>query len=92
MTILEPLLIVPVLVFYYFNEWWLHINAMHRPIKGLGGILMPVYRRHTHQHHQYFTAQHMTYDNTLEWRIVLFPTYVLLIFMLLTLPAAVIVG
>jgi hypothetical protein len=91
-TLWELLFAIPVLVFYNFNEWWLHRNAMHRPIKGLGGILMPVYHRHTHQHHQYFTAQVMTYDTNREWRIVLFPPYALLVFMLLTLPAALMVG
>jgi len=80
----ELLFVIPVLVFYNFNEWWLHRNAMHRPIKGLGGILMPVFHRHTHQHHQYFTARVMTYDSNREWRIVLFPPYALLVFMLLT--------
>jgi hypothetical protein len=53
---------------------------------------MPVYHRHTHQHHQYFTAQVMTYDSNREWRIVLFPPYALIVFMLMTLPAALIVG
>jgi len=91
-TIWELLFAIPVLVFYNFNEWWLHRNAMHRPIKGLGGILMPVFHRHTHQHHQYFTAQVMTYDTNREWRIVLFPPYALLVFMLLTLPPALILG
>ncbi len=91
-TIWELLFVIPVLVFYNFNEWWLHRNAMHRPIKGLGGILMPVYHRHTHQHHQYFTSQVMTYDSNREWRIVLFPPYALLVFMLLTLPAAIVLG
>jgi hypothetical protein len=91
-TMWELLLAIPVLVFYNFNEWWLHKNAMHRPIKGMGGILMPVYHRHTHQHHQYFTAKRMTYDSNREWRIVLFPPYALLIFMLLTLPPALAVG
>jgi len=91
-TIWELLFVIPVLVFYNFNEWWLHRNAMHRPIKALGGILMPVYHRHTHQHHQYFTAQVMTYDSNREWRIVLFPPYALLVFMLLTLPAAIVLS
>jgi hypothetical protein len=91
-TIWELLLVVPVLVFYNYNEWWLHKNAMHRPIKGLGGVLMPVYHRHTHQHHVYFTAQLMTYDTNREWRIVLFPPYALMVFMLLTVPPALILG
>jgi hypothetical protein len=30
-TVLEVVFALPVLVFYNFNEWWLHRNAMHRP-------------------------------------------------------------
>ena len=88
----ELLVVIPVFLFYNLSEWWLHTNAMHRPIRGLGGVLMPVYHRHTHQHHQYFTAQVMTYDSNREWRIVLFPPYALLIFMLMTLPGALVAG
>ena len=91
-TLPELLVVIPVFLFYNLSEWWLHTNAMHRPIKGLGGVLMPVYHRHTHQHHQYFTAQVMTYDSNREWRIVLFPPYALLIFMLMTLPGALAAG
>ena len=34
-TVWEVLFVVPVLVFYNWNEWWLHKNAMHRPIRGI---------------------------------------------------------
>jgi hypothetical protein len=30
-TLWELLLAAPVLLFYNWNEWWLHKNAMHRP-------------------------------------------------------------
>ena len=65
---------------------------MHKPIKGLGGALMPVFHRHVHQHHQYFTSRRMTYDTNQEWRIVLFPPYALIIFLIGTLPAAFLLG
>ena len=64
---------------------------MHRPVKVLKGFLLPVYDRHTHQHHQYFSARRMSYDTNREWRIVLFPPYALLIFNL-TLPGALAIG
>lgn len=83
---------IPILVIFNFNEWWIHKNAMHRPVKGMGGALMPVFHRHVHQHHQYFTSRRMTYDTNREWRIVLFPPYALLLFVLVTLPIAAIVG
>jgi len=89
---IEIILLIPIFIGYNFCEWWLHKNAMHKPIKGFRDILLPVFHRHVHQHHQYFSAQHMSYDTNREWRIVLFPPYALLIFMALTLPGAVAVG
>ena len=34
---LEIVLLIPIVLIYNFNEWWIHKNAMHKPIKGLGG-------------------------------------------------------
>ena len=91
-TLTEIAILGPILIFYNFNEWWIHKNAMHHPVKKLGGALMPVYHRHVHQHHQYFTSKRMTYDTNREWRIVLFPPYALLIFLVATVPFALIIG
>ena len=88
----EIFLLLPILVIYNFNEWWIHKNAMHKPVKGFGGALLPVFHRHVHQHHQYFTSKRMTYDASREWRIVLFPPYALLIFVFGTVPMALIIG
>ena len=88
----EISILVPLFLFFNFSEWWLHKNTMHRPVKVLKGFLLPVYDRHTHQHHQYFSARRMSYDTNREWRIVLFPPYALLIFMTLTLPGALAIG
>ena len=84
--------ILPLFLLYNFCEWWLHKNSMHKPIKHLKGALMPVFHRHTHEHHVYFTSKRMSYDTNKEWRIVLFPPYALLIFMTLTLPWAILLG
>ena len=89
---LEISLLIPIILINNFNEWWLHKNVMHRPIKGFGGALMPVFHRHTHEHHQYFSAKRMTYDTTREWRIVLFPPYALLIVLVGTIPPAFLLG
>ncbi len=91
-SIWELLVIVPLFLMYNFCEWWLHKNTMHRPVKILKGALLPVFHRHTHQHHQYFSSRRMSYDTNKEWRIVLFPPYALVIFMIATLPAAFLVG
>ena len=91
-TFFEILIFFPILVIYNFNEWWIHKNAMHRPVKIAGGALMPVFHRHVHQHHQYFTSKRMTYDASREWRIVLFPPYALLLFIVGTAPLAFALG
>jgi hypothetical protein len=91
-TVWELAMLVPVFVAYNFSEWWLHKNALHGQIRGLGGVLLPVHHRHTHQHHRYFTARQMTYDSNREWRIVLFPPYALMIFLLVTVPPALALG
>jgi Fatty acid hydroxylase superfamily len=65
-------------------EWWIHKYVMHRPVKGLMGI----YNRHTLAHHQFFTNVEPTIDNTRDFRIVFFPPYALVAFMLLSLPPA----
>ncbi|MBV9782626.1 MAG: hypothetical protein JO264_02295 [Acidisphaera sp.] len=57
-------------------EWFLHAQIMHRPRRGLMGI----YRRHTLAHHQFFTAQEPTLDDTRDYRIVFFPPYALITF------------
>src|SRR6201986_3678657 len=64
-------------------EWWIHRYVMHRPVKGLMGI----YSRHTLAHHQFFTDVEPTIDNTRDFRIVFFPPYALVAFMLLPLAA-----
>ena len=69
-------------------EWWIHRTIMHRPVKGFMGI----YKRHTLAHHQFFTAEEPTVDNTRDFRIVFFPPYALVAFMALSLPPAAILG
>src|ERR1700730_18883572 len=82
-------LVVPV-VFLACNvfEWCIHRFVMHRPIKGFMGI----YRRHTLAHHQFFTDVEPTIDDTRDFRIVFFPPYALVAFMVLSLPPAAILG
>jgi Fatty acid hydroxylase superfamily len=72
-------LIVPV-AFGIANlfEWWIHRYVMHRPIKGLMGI----YKRHTLAHHQFFTDLEPTIDAPRDFRIVFFPPYALVAFIL----------
>ena len=69
-------------------EWWIHRYVMHRPVKGFMGI----YKRHTLAHHQFFTHIEPTIDNTRDFRIVFFPPYALVAFMVLSLPPAAVLG
>ncbi len=82
-------LIIP-LAFAISNafEWWIHKYVMHRPVKGLMGI----YNRHTLAHHQFFTDVEPAFDTSRDFRIVFFPPYALVAFMVLSLPPAAILG
>ncbi len=82
-------LIVPI-TFLAANifEWWIHKYIMHRPVKGFMGI----YKRHTLAHHQFFTEEEPTYDNSRDYRIVFFPPYALATFICMSVPPALIVG
>jgi hypothetical protein len=52
---------------------------MHRPRAGLMGI----YKRHTLAHHQFFTEGEPFHDTTRDYRIVFFPPYALIAFLVL---------
>ena len=69
-------------------EWWIHRYVMHRPVKGFMGI----YRRHTLAHHEFFTDVEPTFDNSRDFRIVFFPPYALVAFMVLSLAPAFLLG
>ena len=80
-------LIVPV-VFLVANlfEWWIHRFVMHRPIKGFNNFFMAIYTRHTLAHHQFFTDHEPTVDSNRDFRIVFFPPYALVTFILMAIP------
>ncbi len=82
-------LVVPV-AFAISNvfEWWIHKYVMHRPVRGLMGI----YRRHTLAHHQFFTDVEPTFDTARDFRIVFFPPYALVAFIVLSIPPAAILN
>jgi len=80
-------LIIPA-TFLFANlfEWWIHRFVMHRPIKGYGNFFMAIYTRHTLAHHQFFTDHEPTIDNLRDFRIVFFPPYALVTFIMLSIP------
>jgi len=68
-TALEWLTVPITFLYSNFAEWAGHKYAMHRPVKGLGFM----YKRHSLQHHRFFTEDHMQIDNTTDFKAVLLP-------------------
>ena len=72
--------VIPVVVILAnIFEWFLHAKVMHRPVPGLMGI----YNRHTLAHHQFFTHEAPYHDTTRDYRIVFFPPYALIAFLVM---------
>jgi hypothetical protein len=75
----QPLewLTVP-LAFLYANlvEYAGHRWVMHRKVPGLG----LVYKRHSGQHHRFFTDRHMALEGWQDCKVVLFPAVLMVFF------------
>jgi hypothetical protein len=75
----EWLVVPAVILFANIFEWFLHAQVMHRPRRSLMGI----YNRHTLAHHQFFTHHEPFHDTTRDFRIVFFPPYALIAFLVM---------
>lgn len=66
------------LTFLYVNlvEYVGHRFVMHRRRRGFG----LVYERHACQHHIFFTHEHMQFDDTRDFKVVLFPPVLVMFF------------
>jgi sterol desaturase/sphingolipid hydroxylase (fatty acid hydroxylase superfamily) len=73
----KELLVIPI-AFLIANlvEYLGHRGPMHRMKRGLGVI----FRRHTLEHHHFFTDQQMSYESSRDFKAVLFPPVMLLFF------------
>jgi hypothetical protein len=58
-------------------EYLGHKGPMHRPARGLTIL----FRRHTLEHHRFFTSQAMHYESSRDFKMVLFPPVMLLFFL-----------
>jgi hypothetical protein len=70
------------------GEYFGHKGPMHFPTRGLGAV----YKRHSLQHHRFFTHEAMSYESARDVKMVLFPWQLILFFfggMALPLGAAV---
>ena len=76
---LKQLLIIPI-TFLYTNlfEYIGHRFPMHHRYNAL----KPVFKRHTLQHHHFFTDEHMNCDSLNDFKIILFPPVLLIFFSL----------
>lgn len=81
----ELLTLPATLLLVNFAEYWAHRFLGHRKTR-LGGLF---YQRHTGDHHSFFLSDAMAFRDTRDWRVVLFPTYLIIAFCLgLALPGA----
>ena len=58
-------------------EYLGHRGPMHHPRRGL----LVIHRRHTLQHHQFYTAEAMSLETTRDLKMVLFPPVLLFFFL-----------
>ncbi len=72
-TALEWLTVPAMFLYANLAEYFGHRGPMHHPVNGLG----LVYRRHTKQHHRFFTDKEMSYDSSHDFKAVLFPAYMI---------------
>ncbi len=83
-------LVIP-LTFLYANlsEYLGHRFPMHHPWPGLGLL----FHRHVGQHHRFFTDEHMEFESTRDFKVVLFPAILASFFIgAFALPAGWVVG
>ena len=89
-TLLEWLTVPLAFLFTNLFEWAVHRFIMHRPVNIKG--LRAIYERHTLNHHQFFTDDEMRFRDHKDWRVTVFPPYALVVFILMSLPLAAILG
>ena len=63
---------------------------MHRPSKN--PLFKAIYTRHTLNHHQFFTEKDMRFASPGDWRVTFFPPYALVVFTIMSVPPALVVG
>ncbi|WP_170308308.1 fatty acid hydroxylase family protein [Parashewanella tropica] len=77
-SVLEWLTVPITLVCVNFAEYAAHRWLGHRRTK-IGGFF---YQRHTGDHHHFFDESTMNWETLKDWRVVLFPAYLIIAFIL----------
>lgn len=81
---LEWLTVPLTLLFFNFGVYLVHRHLGHHK-KSFARMF---YARHAGDHHSFFAPGHMTYDNARDWRVILFPAWLIVIHtVVFTLPA-----
>ncbi len=81
---LEWLAIPLSLVFFNLCIYLVHRHLGHHKY----ALAKLFYARHTGDHHSFFTPGHMTYQSAKDWRVILFPAWLIILHSLaITLPA-----
>lgn len=81
---LEWLAVPPTLVFFNFGEYAVHRFLGHEK-RAVGKLF---YRRHTGDHHSFFVETRMRYEQSRDFRVILFPAWLVVVYTLgLVLPA-----
>lgn len=80
---LEWLAVPLTLLFFNFGVYMVHRHLGHHK-KSFARVF---YARHAGDHHSFFAPGHMTYDSARDWRVILFPAWLIVVHTLvITLP------
>ncbi|CAD5110325.1 SRPBCC family protein [Zestomonas carbonaria] len=77
-SLLEWLVVPLTLVFYNWGEYNVHKGLGHHK-RRLGALF---YKRHTGDHHSFFIAGQMRYETDRDWRVILFPAWLIVLYSL----------
>ncbi len=75
---LEWLTVPLTLVFFSWGEYHVHKGLGHHKHR-LGALF---YKRHTGDHHSFFVAGQMQYEQARDWRVILFPALLVVLYSL----------
>lgn len=82
-TPLEWLAVPLTLLYSNWSEYMVHKNFGHHKAR----VASLFYKRHTGDHHSFFVADQMRYDGARDWRVILFPPWlIVLVSVTLALP------
>ena len=73
---LEWLTVPLALFFFNWGEYSVHIHLGHHKHK----LSAMFYKRHTGDHHSFFVEERMRYEGARDWRVILFPAWLIVVF------------